>query len=98
MTELKFLHELVERTGCRLLCDVSNVDLSAHNMGYDAHTYLDELPGDAIGELHLGGFTREADEATPGSDVLIDTHAAPWPTPRGRSTRTPSRRFGHADP
>ncbi len=76
MTEVQFLNELVDRARCRLLCDVSNVYLSAHNMGYDAHTYLDGLPSDAIGELHLGGFTREADEATPGCEVLIDTHAA----------------------
>jgi uncharacterized protein (UPF0276 family) len=76
MTEVQFLNELVDRAGCRLLCDVSNVYVSAHNMGYDAHHYLDGLPGDAIGELHLGGFTREEDEATPGSEVLIDTHAA----------------------
>ena len=75
MTEVQFLNELVARAGCRLLCDVSNVYLSAHNMRYDAHTYLDGLPGDAIGELHLGGFTPEADDATPGSEVLIDTHA-----------------------
>jgi uncharacterized protein (UPF0276 family) len=75
MTEVEFLNELVDRAGCQLLCDVSNVYLSAHNMGYDAHGYLDRLPGGAIGELHLGGFTREADEATPGGDVLIDTHA-----------------------
>ena len=33
-------------------------------MGYDAYAYLDGLPADAIGELHLGGFTPEADEAT----------------------------------
>jgi uncharacterized protein (UPF0276 family) len=75
MTEVEFLNELVDRAGCQLLCDISNVFLSAHNMGYDAHGYLDGLPGDAIGELHLGGFTLEADEATPGGEVLIDTHA-----------------------
>jgi uncharacterized protein (UPF0276 family) len=75
MTEVQFLNELVARANCRLLCDVSNVYLSAHNMGYDARAYLDGLPAAAIGELHLGGFTREEDEATPGSDVLIDTHA-----------------------
>jgi hypothetical protein len=75
MTEVEFLNELVDRAGCQLLCDISNVFLSAHNMGYDAHGYLDGLPGDAIGELHLGGFTREADEAAPGGEVLIDTHA-----------------------
>ena len=38
--------------------------------------YLDGLPADAIGELHLGGFTVEPDDALPGRDLLIDTHAA----------------------
>jgi uncharacterized protein (UPF0276 family) len=75
MTEVQFLNELVDRAGCRILCDVSNVYLSAHNMGYDAQAYLDGLPATAIDELHLGGFTRAVDEAAPGSDVLIDTHA-----------------------
>ena len=74
MTEPEFLSALVARTGCRLLCDVSNVVLSAHNMGFDAHAYLDALPADAIGELHLGGFEVEDDEATPGSTVIVDTH------------------------
>jgi uncharacterized protein (UPF0276 family) len=75
MNEVEFLAELVHRTGCRLLCDVSNVYLSAHNMGYDACRYIDGLPADAIGELHLGGFTREQDETEPGGEVLVDTHA-----------------------
>ena len=75
MTEVEFLNELVDRTGCRLLCDVSNVWVSAHNMGGDARAYLDALPAAAIAELHLGGFTAEDDEATPGGRVLIDTHA-----------------------
>jgi uncharacterized protein len=77
MTEVEFLSELVRRTGCRLLCDVSNVYLSAHNMGYDAYAYLDGLPADAIGELHLGGFTPEADDGNPSGTLLIDTHASP---------------------
>jgi uncharacterized protein (UPF0276 family) len=76
MTEVQFLNELIARTQCRLLCDVSNVYLSAHNMGYDARAYVDGLPPEAVDELHLGGFTREADDATPGAEVLIDTHAA----------------------
>jgi len=75
MTEVQFLNALVARTGCQLLCDVSNVWVSSHNLGYDAHAYIDALPGDAIAELHLGGFTPEEDEATPGAEVLIDTHA-----------------------
>jgi uncharacterized protein (UPF0276 family) len=75
MSEVEFLGELVRRTGCQLLCDVSNVHLSAHNMGYNAYEYIDGLPADAIGELHLGGFTPEEDEANPGQELLIDTHA-----------------------
>jgi uncharacterized protein (UPF0276 family) len=76
MSEADFLSELVDRTGCRLLCDVSNVVVSAHNMGYDAREYISGLPADAIRQLHLGGFTPEPDPSFPGSDILIDTHAA----------------------
>lgn len=76
MSEPDFLNELVYKAGCRLLCDVSNVHLSAHNMGYDAREYIDRLPADAIDELHLGGFTPEAGESTPESELWIDTHAA----------------------
>ena len=76
MTEVEFLAELVAANGCRLLCDVSNAYLSAANMGYDAYAYIDAFPAAAVVELHLGGFTREADDATPGRDVLIDTHGA----------------------
>jgi len=78
MTETEFFGELVSRTGCGLLCDVSNIYLSGHNMGYDACGYLDNLPWQAIGEFHLGGFTpQEDDEANPGAEVWIDTHASP---------------------
>jgi uncharacterized protein (UPF0276 family) len=75
MTEVEFLGELASRTGCQLLCDVSNVFVSGHNMGHDPYEYIDRLPASAVGELHLGGFTPEEDEATPGKVVLIDTHA-----------------------
>jgi uncharacterized protein (UPF0276 family) len=74
MTEVEFLSELVQRTGCRLLCDVSNIYLSAHNLGFDRDRYIAELPADAIAELHLGGFTPEPEEG--GGEVLIDTHGS----------------------
>ena len=76
MTELEFLAALVHRTGCRLLCDVSNVYVSGHNMGYDPYAYLNNFPAGAVAELHLGGFTAEDDDATPGATLLVDTHAA----------------------
>jgi uncharacterized protein len=72
MTEVEFLSELAHRTRCQILCDVSNIYLSAHNLGFDPDRYIAELPADAIAELHLGGFTAEPE----GDDVvLIDTHA-----------------------
>lgn len=95
MTEVQFLNELVDRTGCRLLCDVSNVHVSAHNMGYDARAYLEGLPANAIGELHLGGFTREEEsEAAPSGDVLIDTHATRVADPAWALYAYALRRFG----
>jgi uncharacterized protein (UPF0276 family) len=74
MNEVEFLGELTRRTGCKLLCDVSNVYLSGHNLGYSPHAYLDAMPADAIAELHLGGFLSEDDDGNPGHQILIDTH------------------------
>lgn len=76
MNEVEFLSELAEKTGCRLLCDISNIFVSAHNMGYDPYEYIDRLPARSVGEMHLGGFTAEPDEALPGREILVDTHAA----------------------
>ncbi len=76
MTEIEFVNALVERTGCRLLCDVSNIVVSGHNMGFDPLDYLAALPASAIDELHLGGFTAEDDDES-GGTLFVDTHAAP---------------------
>ena len=94
MTEVQFLSELVDRSGCRLLCDVSNIHLSAHNMGFDPNRYIDGLPAAAIGELHLGGFTAEDDEGNPGSALLVDTHAARIAEPAWKLHAHALRRFG----
>jgi uncharacterized protein len=94
MTEAEFLCALVRRTGCALLCDVSNVFLSAHNMGYDAYRFIDSLPANAVRELHLGGFTPEPDAASPDREVLIDTHATRVAEPVWDLYAHAVRRFG----
>ena len=76
MPETEFLSELVRRTGCELLCDISNIVVSAHNMGYNPYRFVDDFPATAVREIHLGGYTPEEDEATPSSELWIDTHAA----------------------
>lgn len=72
-SELDFLIELSERTGCGLLLDVNNVHISAHNLGFDATTYLDDFPAAAIMEIHLAGHAPDPGDST----LLIDTHDAP---------------------
>jgi uncharacterized protein (UPF0276 family) len=94
MTEVEFLNELVHRSGCQLLCDVSNVYLSAHNMEYDPYRFIEDLPAMAIRELHLGGFTLEDDEASPGTTLLVDTHASAIAEPVWDLYDHALRRFG----
>jgi len=87
MGEAEFLSELVVRTGCRLLCDVSNAYVSARNMAYDPYHYIDSFLADAIAEVHLGGYTPEG-------NLLIDTHAAPIADPAWDLFEYAVRRFG----
>ena len=77
LDETDFLIALTRRTGCGLLVDVNNVFVSASNLGYAAETYLDALPAEAIGEIHLAGHGADAG----GSTLLIDTHGAPVAEP-----------------
>lgn len=71
--EVAFLETIAKRSGCGLLVDVNNIQISAANVGYDAEAYVDALPGDLIGEVHLAGY----DEDQGGDELLIDSHARP---------------------
>jgi uncharacterized protein len=72
--EWEFISELSRRTGCGLLCDVNNIYVSASNHGWDAHTYLNALPAQAVGEIHLAGHTVRA--MASGATVRIDDHGS----------------------
>jgi uncharacterized protein len=72
--EDEFLGELARRTGCGLLCDVNNVHVTARNLGLDPIAYLDALPADAVGEIHLAGHSVNQVE---GRTLLIDDHGSP---------------------
>ncbi|TGQ53506.1 DUF692 domain-containing protein [Mesorhizobium sp. M1C.F.Ca.ET.193.01.1.1] len=76
MNEAEFLAELAARTGCGLLLDVNNVHVSAHNLQYDAKAFIDALPADAIGEIHLAGH---ATNRVGADTVLIDDHGSRVP-------------------
>ncbi|MFF7971032.1 DUF692 family multinuclear iron-containing protein [Streptomyces sp. NPDC007905] len=74
MTEGRFLAELVERTGVRLLIDVANLHTNQVNRGEDPAEALAALPLEALAYVHVaGGFEREG--------VWHDSHAHPVPRP-----------------
>lgn len=70
MSEQEFLSALVELTDCKLLLDVNNVHVSAHNHGFDAYAFIDELPRGSVVQLHLAGHQRRG-------ALLLDTHDGP---------------------
>lgn len=78
-SEPDFLAELVRRTGCGLLLDVNNVFISATNLGYTPHSYIDAFPVHAVGEIHVGGHDEDAD--SDGRALIIDSHAKPVSPP-----------------
>ncbi len=71
-SETDFLSEIARRSGCGLLLDINNVAVSAHNLGFDADTYLTEFPSASVSEIHLAGYTPDG-----ATDLLIDGHNAP---------------------
>ena len=72
--EWEFLAAVAERTGCGILCDVNNIYVSACNHGWDTCGYLQALPPDAVGEIHLAGHTVKKLEN--GQTLRIDDHGS----------------------
>jgi uncharacterized protein len=70
--ETEFLAEIARRTGCGLLLDVNNVEVSATNHGFDPLAYLEAFPLEHVGEIHLAGYAEAEDDA--GHRLLIDAH------------------------
>jgi len=68
--EWDFITEVSLRTGCGILLDINNIYVNSVNHSFDPLTYLDAIPPDSVGEIHLAGFENNA-------DCLIDTHSRP---------------------
>lgn len=74
MTEPEFLSRLVDRTGCGLLIDVTNLLINSLNEGGDPLEWMEGIPVEAVVELHYsGGHQQEGQE--------VDSHAHPTPEP-----------------
>ena len=87
--EPEFIGEVALRTGCGILCDVNNIYVSAWNFGFDPVAYLDALPVDAIGEIHLAGHHAAEDV-----DILVDDHGSRVAKPVWELYAAAIRRFG----
>src|SRR5262249_15969147 len=69
MPEWTFLAAVAEGADCGILLDVNNVFVSAVNHGFRALDYLEGLPADRIGQVHLAGHSDRGSH-------LLDTHDA----------------------
>lgn len=93
MPEWEFLTAVAARSGCGILLDVNNVHVSACNHGFDAAHYLQSIPPQLVGEMHLAGHTARH---TPDDTILIDTHDQPVSAPVWRLFGLAARRFADA--
>jgi uncharacterized protein (UPF0276 family) len=87
MPEWEFLSELAHRADCGILLDVNNVYVSAFNHGFSPEAYIDAIPAERIGQVHLAGHT---DRGT----YLFDSHIGPVPEPVWTLFRRLTERIG----
>jgi len=72
MSEAEFIRELLERTDCGLLLDVTNLYTNSVNHGYDPLAFLETLPLERVVQLHFtGGYEH--------GGLLVDSHSEATP-------------------
>ncbi|WP_261887365.1 MNIO family bufferin maturase [Vibrio aerogenes] len=71
MDENTFIHQIVQRTGCQLLLDVNNVEVSCFNHRQDPYDYIRHFPLRDVSQIHLAGYALDQNEAVP---LKIDAH------------------------
>ena len=71
LDEVDFVRAVLEEADCQLLLDINNVQVNAHNFGFDPRAYIEAMPGERIAYLHVAGHLDQA------ADLKIDTHGAP---------------------
>jgi uncharacterized protein (UPF0276 family) len=70
LSEIDFINAVIDEAGCDLLLDVNNIYVNSINHGYDAKSFLRQIPGDRIKYIHVAGHYIE------DTDLIIDTHGA----------------------
>lgn len=70
--EWEFMAELSKQSDCGILLDINNIYVSSVNHDFDAKVYIDAIPADRVGEIHLAGHSQQEVD---GKVILIDTHS-----------------------
>jgi uncharacterized protein (UPF0276 family) len=70
MAEWEFLTEVVELADCGILLDVNNIYVSSKNHGFDPYDYVNGVPADRVGQVHIAGHTKF-------EKYILDTHDHP---------------------
>lgn len=76
MSEIDFITQLSQRTGCKLLLDVNNVEVSCFNNQSNPLDYLNAFPVNAVSQIHLAGNTLDNNDTIA---LKIDSHDEPVP-------------------
>lgn len=71
MHEADFINTVLNLSGSRLLLDVNNVYVNAHNHGFDAKSFIDRLDMQKVAYYHIAGHWEKSE------DIFIDTHGTP---------------------
>lgn len=69
MSELDFLTEVLEGSGCGWLLDVNNVYVNSLNWGFDPQEWLKRAPLHRVVQMHVAGHARSG-------EVVLDSHGA----------------------
>lgn len=73
-SEPEFLNILSEKSGCGLLLDINNIQVSAHNNNFDPKFYIDSIRSDGkVRQFHLAGY--QINKLDKGEIVYLDTHS-----------------------
>ncbi len=65
-------NEVAQRADCRVLLDINNIIVNAHNHGFDPLDYLAGIDGDRVWQFHLAGHAHRG-------PYKFDNHVGPVP-------------------
>ena len=71
--EPAFFHRLVERTGCGVLLDLSNLVVNGRNFDFDPRVRLPDYPLGSVMQVHLAGARRDGGDPR----LWVDSHDGP---------------------